>query len=166
MLTNSRCATAMMTNDEAELWGQVHGIDTSGSQILSDLKKLSAGRLSDDEASELFCDLARDHHTSTAGYAAIPYLLGEDLRVSTEIRFSAAHAACLILGFAGGAASPPVPPSLLPNVADEVKRRALSQLLAAASQCDLSADDIVSVTAAALLVAGRPDEYFHLVGKL
>lgn len=162
----SRCSTAMMNDEEAELWGQVHGIDTTGSQILADLKKLSAGHLSDDEASELFSDLVRDHHTCTAGYAAIPYLLSDGLQVSAETHFSAAHAASLILGFAGGAASPPVPPSLQPNVADEVKRRALSQLLGAASQCDLGGDDVLCLASAALLVEGRSDEYFHLVGKL
>ena len=154
-------------NQEQE-WSQLHGIDTDGITIWKDLHRLAEGRMSEDEASELLCDLVRDYSPSTAGYAAVPFLIEncENDLIALKTRSEMIHTACLILGLASSPDAPQVPESLVKNFSEEIKKQALQKLFLLASQEELGEHEVVCITSAALLLKGHRDAFDSLVSLL
>jgi hypothetical protein len=154
-----------MMNDEA-IWSELSGYDTSGLTIFKDLSRLVSGQLNEDECSELLLDLIRENQPSTAGYAALPYLLNDCRAVSAKTRFEMLHAACMILGLASEPGSPEIPPNLAHHFHSTENRTALRKLFKAASEVDLSDDDIACVASVALLLKGDRELYGKIIERL
>jgi hypothetical protein len=137
-------------------WTIVEGVSYDVPTILTELENLISGKLSEDEQTELMVEFVREWRATTAGYAAIPILLGEKTP-GGQTAWRMALTACQIIGLSDQEGNPPVPPSLLPNVNTETRRFALRRLFETMSETDLSAADLLWSAAASLGASGRSD---------
>jgi hypothetical protein len=143
-----------MKNPHIYPWHTVSGIDTDGESIRQRLDELVNGALSYDEQIELLADLCRDGRSSTAGYAATPFLLHNNC-VNLRTRWEMIHAAGMIIHCSTNSESPSRPPDLKANLDHGVRSEVRGAILKAAAEANLGPAELTDSLSIAVSMWGR-----------
>jgi hypothetical protein len=141
--------------NETEIWNQVEGISFDGPTLKQLLDKLILGELSPHLKAELLADCSRDGDASTAGYAAIPYLIGSGFepRLAWELAWTAGQ----ILSDGAMHESPPVPDFLKERVGDNARNLTIQRLHSGVAFAGLNLIEQIQTVALVSSLSGRPD---------
>ena len=140
---------------ETEIWNRVEGISFDGPTFKQLLDQLMLGDLPSELKAELLADCSRDGDGSTAGYAAIPYLLkpGLEPRLAWELAWTAGQT------ISDGAMhdTPPVPDFLKERVDDNSRNLTIERLHYGLAFAGLNLIEQIQTVALISSLSGRPD---------
>lgn len=145
---------------EEQIWSRVEGLSFDGVTFGGLLTELVEGTIAAEMKDELLADCCRDWEASTAGYAAVPWLLrdGYPPRLAWELAWTAGQ----ILTEEIMSGSPPVPEFLKDRVNGKAKVLAVERLRHGVAFADLSLVELIQTISLIADLSGRAD----LGGKL